>query len=50
MMSVHDEAESLRRAMLAGAREFLVKPFGADELVVALRRVAERSRATVPRR
>ena len=45
MMSVHDEAESLRRAMLAGAREFLVKPFGADELVVALRRVAERSRA-----
>jgi len=30
MMSVHDESESLRRAMLAGAREFLVKPFGAD--------------------
>ncbi|HEY3110859.1 MAG TPA: response regulator [Chloroflexota bacterium] len=42
MMSVHDESESLRRAMLAGAREFLVKPFGADELVTALRRVAER--------
>ena len=45
MMSVHDESESLRRAMLAGAREFLVKPFGADELVTALRRVAERSKA-----
>lgn len=44
MMSVHDESESLRRAMLAGAREFLVKPFGADELVTALRRVAERRR------
>jgi pilus assembly protein CpaE len=42
MMSVHDEAESLRRAMLAGAREFLVKPFGADDLVTAIRRVAER--------
>src|SRR6185503_17682310 len=42
MMSVHDESETLRRAMLAGAREFLVKPFGADELVTALRRVAER--------
>jgi pilus assembly protein CpaE len=45
MMSVHDESESLRRAMLAGAREFLVKPFGADELVTALRRVAERRRS-----
>jgi pilus assembly protein CpaE len=45
MMSVHDESETLRRAMLAGAREFLVKPFGADELVTAIRRVAERKRA-----
>lgn len=45
MMSVHDEAETLRRAMLAGAREYLVKPFGSEELVMALRRVAERSRA-----
>jgi pilus assembly protein CpaE len=44
MMSVHDESETLRRAMLAGAREFLVKPFGADELVTAIRRVAERKR------
>ena len=45
MMSVHDESETLRRAMLAGAREFLVKPFGADELVTAIRRVAERKRS-----
>src|SRR5207237_2211702 len=44
MMSVHDESESLRRAMLAGAREFLVKPFGSDELMTALRRVAERGK------
>ncbi|TAK20201.1 MAG: CobQ/CobB/MinD/ParA nucleotide binding domain-containing protein [Chloroflexota bacterium] len=45
MMSVHDEPEALRRAMLAGAREFLVKPFGPDELVATLNRVAERRAA-----
>jgi pilus assembly protein CpaE len=45
MMSVQGETDYLRRAMLAGARDFLVKPFGADELVTALRRVAERSKA-----
>ncbi|MFM2105317.1 MAG: hypothetical protein RL338_349, partial [Chloroflexota bacterium] len=33
MMSVQGEADYLRRAMLAGAREFLVKPFSSDELV-----------------
>jgi pilus assembly protein CpaE len=31
MMSVHGEADQLRRAIAAGAREFLVKPFSADE-------------------
>ena len=34
MMSVQGEADYLRRSMLAGAREFLVKPFSSDELVV----------------
>ena len=29
MMSVHGEAEQLKRSLIAGAREFLVKPFSA---------------------
>jgi pilus assembly protein CpaE len=32
MMSVQGEADYLRRSMLAGGREFLVKPFSSDEL------------------
>src|SRR5919198_667407 len=32
MMSVQGEQDYLRRSMLAGAREFLVKPFSADAL------------------
>jgi pilus assembly protein CpaE len=39
MMSVQGEADYLRRSMLAGAREFLVKPFSSDELVGAVRQV-----------
>lgn len=39
MMSVQSEADYLRRSMLAGAREFLTKPFSSDELVTAIRRV-----------
>ncbi len=39
MMSVQGEADYLRRSMLAGAREFLVKPFSSDELVQSIRRV-----------
>jgi pilus assembly protein CpaE len=42
MMSVHGEAEQLKRAMLAGAREFLVKPFSADEFATSIKRVHER--------
>jgi pilus assembly protein CpaE len=42
MMSVHGEAEHLKRSMLAGAREFLVKPFSSDELSTSVRRVFER--------
>ncbi|MDP9269426.1 MAG: response regulator [Chloroflexota bacterium] len=42
MMSVHGEAESLRRAMLAGAREFLVKPFSGDEFAMSIKAVYER--------
>lgn len=41
MMSVQGEQDYLRRSMLAGAREFLVKPFSADDLVNAIRHVHE---------
>lgn len=39
MMSVQGEADYLRRSMLAGAREFLVKPFSSEELIATIRRV-----------
>ncbi len=41
MMSVQGEADFLRRAMLAGAREYLVKPFTGDELASSIRHVYE---------
>ncbi len=39
MMSVHGEAEQLRRAIAAGAREFLVKPFSGDEFATTIHSV-----------
>ena len=39
MMSVQGEADYLRRSMLAGAREFLIKPFSGEELVNSIHRV-----------
>ncbi|MDQ3491815.1 MAG: response regulator [Chloroflexota bacterium] len=42
MMSVQGEADYLRRSMLAGAREFLVKPFSSDELSASIRQVHSR--------
>jgi pilus assembly protein CpaE len=44
MMSVQGEADYLRRSMLAGAREFLIKPFSSDELISSIRRVYELGR------
>jgi pilus assembly protein CpaE len=44
MMSVQGEADYLRRSMLAGAREFLVKPFSSDELTASIRQVYSRER------
>lgn len=41
MISVQGEPAYMRRAMLAGAREFLIKPFSSDELISAIRRVYE---------
>ena len=44
MMSVQGEADYLRRSMLAGAREFLVKPFSSDELTASIRQVHAREK------
>jgi pilus assembly protein CpaE len=49
MMSVQGEADYLRRSMLAGAREFLVKPFSADELTASIRQVWAREREKLSR-
>lgn len=39
MMSVQSDQDYLRRSMLAGARDFLTKPFNTDELISTIRRV-----------
>jgi pilus assembly protein CpaE len=49
MMSVQGEADYLRRSMLAGAREFLVKPFSSDELNASIRQVNAREREKMSR-
>ena len=49
MMSVQGEADYLRRSMLAGAREFLVKPFSSDELTASIRQVFAREREKLSR-
>ena len=49
MMSVQGEADYLRRSMLAGAREFLVKPFSSDELTASIRQVHSREREKASR-
>ncbi|MHB8718787.1 MAG: response regulator [Candidatus Dormibacteria bacterium] len=41
MMSMEAESDAFRHAMMAGAREFLQKPFTGDDLVAAVRRVNE---------
>lgn len=41
IMSVQGEQEYLKKAMVAGAREYMVKPFSTDELVDTIRRVCE---------
>ena len=49
MMSVQGEADYLRRSMLAGAREFLVKPFSSDELTASIRQVYAREHEKMSR-
>ena len=40
IVSSTDENETLRQAMQVGVREYLIKPFGPDELLAAIRRTA----------
>src|SRR5581483_4839110 len=42
MMSVQSESDYLRRAMLAGARDFLTKPISGEELYATVRSVYDR--------
>jgi CheY-like chemotaxis protein len=44
--SVQDGADYIRRAMLAGAREYLIKPFSGEELSSAIHRVVGREAAS----
>lgn len=44
IISIQGEQEYLRKAMAAGAREYLVKPFSANDLANAIRRVNESQR------
>lgn len=41
IMSSEDQRDLLREAMAAGVREYLVKPFTADEFVAAVQRTAQ---------
>ncbi len=43
ILSVQNEPDYMRRAMLAGARDFLPKPPSADELVSTIRKVGQRA-------
>lgn len=45
ILSVQNEPEYMRRAMMAGARYFLTKPPSADELVNTIRKVGQRALA-----
>lgn len=44
MLSVQSEADYMRRAMLAGARDFIAKPPSGDELVRTIRVVGDRAK------
>lgn len=41
IMSVQNEKEYLRKAMVAGAKNYLTKPFSSDELLQAIKQVHE---------
>jgi len=44
LISINDDIQNFRRAMLAGAKEYLVKPLSPEELIMTVRKVAELGR------
>lgn len=48
VLSVQGESDYLRRAMMAGARDFLTKPPSGDELMSTIRRVYETGKRRAP--
>ena len=51
VMSLHGDPDRLKKALIAGAREFLVKPFSGEELTKSVREVYQREvtrRAKLP--
>lgn len=48
VLSVQGESDYLRRAMMAGARDFLTKPPSGDELMSTIRRVYETGKKRMP--
>lgn len=44
ILSVQSDADYMRRAMQAGARDFITKPPSGDDLIATIRMVAERAR------
>jgi len=46
ILSVQNETDYMRRAMLAGARDFISKPPSGDELISTIRTVSERAKET----
>lgn len=44
IMSADIDQEYIRQAMIAGARDYLIKPFTSDEVVTAIKRVYEKER------
>ncbi|MBC7075907.1 MAG: response regulator [Syntrophomonadaceae bacterium] len=47
MISVNDEPQNFKRAMMAGAKEYLVKPLSPEELNSTVKQVAELNRKRV---
>jgi pilus assembly protein CpaE len=48
IMSVQGEYEYLRKAMAAGARDYLVKPFTAEELIQSVRNIGRKYSSVAP--
>lgn len=48
IISIQGESEYLKKAMVAGARDYLVKPLGSDEMANTIRSVYKQQRMRMP--